>query len=385
MNLINLIFRNTLRHPLRTLLTILGMAIAVMAFSVIRSSIDAWYQNARTASPDLLITRNAISLIFDMPISYLDKVRNIDGVRAASHAQWFGGIYVDQSNFFPKFAVESETYFPLYPKYVIAPDQMAAWQAERNAVIVGRKLADRFGWKLGDNITLTGDIFPGQWEFVVRGIYTGRDERTNESTWFFHYDYLNERMRAESPARADYIGSMIIQIEDPTQAAAVSERVDALFVNSMAETKTETEEAFTLGFVSMSGSLISGLQVISIMVLGIVLLVLGNTMAMTARERINEYAVFKTLGFRAYHIVGLILGESVFIAFIGGLAGLGLTLLGMPLLRIALTNFLPSVPLETITLILGFLAAMLVGLLAAIFPTTKALRTTIVDGLRTID
>ncbi len=232
---------------------------------------------------------------------------------------------------------------------------------------------------------IVGDIYPGDWDFVIRGIYTGAKETTDESTWFFRFDLVDERMREEMPGRAGRVGWLIVQIDDPSQAAAISEQIDNLFANSLAETKTETEEAFTLSFIEMSGTIIFGLRIVSFLVIGIILLVLANTMAMTARERMNEYAVLKTLGFRPPHLIGLIFGESVLIAAFGGALGLILTSLTIPVLRSALSNFLPVIPFEGVTIVLAVIAAMVVGLLAAIFPTFKALRTTIVDGLRTID
>ncbi len=385
MNSLFLILRNSMRHPLRTGLTILGIAIAVMAFAVIRTSINAWYANAEAAAPNRLITRNAVSLVFPLPISYVEKAKKIAGVTAVSHSSWFGGVYVDPQNFFPKFAIDHENYLNLYPEFLVPADQLEAFRSERNAVIVGRKLADRFGWKIGDRVQIVGDIYPGDWDFVIRGIYAGRDANTDEATWVFRYDFLDERMKQDMPSRAGYIGTLVLQISNPDDAAKISEQVDALFINSSAETKTETEEAFTLSFISMSGQIITGLRIISFMVIGIILLVLANTMAMTARERLSEYAVLKTLGFRSYHIMTHIFGESMYIAILGGLLGIGLTFLVVPILGKALSNFLPTIVLAQTTLMYGMISALVVGLIAAIFPTAKALSTTIVDGLRRLE
>ncbi len=385
MKVLKLVTRNAARHKLRTFLTVLGLALAVMAFAVIRTTVSAWYAGAEASSPNRLITRNAVSMVFTLPLAYRDKIAAVDGVTGISHAQWFGGVYVDPKNFFPQFAVEHNTYFDLYPEFVIPPEQKEQFFAERNAVVVGRLLADRFGWSVGDPIRITGTIFPGDWDFVIRGIYTGAKENTDETAWFFRYDYLDERMRAEAPPRAGQVGNYIVQIADPTQAAAISETIDRMFDNSLAETLTETEEAFNLSFISMASSIVLGLQIISILVIGIILLVLGNTMAMTARERVNEYAVMKTLGFGSFHIAGVILGESMLIAAFGGLLGLAITFPINGLIKVALSNFFPIVNVELLTLGLGMAASLVVGMLAAIFPTIKALRTPIVDGLRIID
>ncbi|MDX9857414.1 MAG: ABC transporter permease [candidate division Zixibacteria bacterium] len=385
MRLLKIIYRNTLRHWLRTSLTVFGLAIAVVAFIVIRTTIDAWYAQSEAASPDRLVTRHAVSLTFFLPLAYASRIEDVDGVNMVSHASWFGGIYVEPKNFFANFAVDHTTYLDLYPEFQLSDEERTAFMSERNAAVVGRKLADRFGWQVGDRVQLQGTIFPGDWELVIRGIYTGARENTDESSMLFRWDFVDERMRSESPGRAGYVGTFIERIDDPSRAADISSKIDALFLNSIAETKTETEEAFNLSFVAMAGSIVLGLKAISILVIGIILLVLGNTMAMTARERVSEYAVMKTLGFRPIHIVGLIFGESLFIAAIGG--GLGI-LLAFPLgalVQIALSAFFPVYNIAVVTVLLASLAAFVVGLLAAVFPAIKAVRTPIVDGLRIVD
>jgi putative ABC transport system permease protein len=370
---------------LRTALTILGLAIAVMAFAVIRTAIDAWYAGANASSPNRLVVTNNISLVFPLPLAYREKLSQLDGVTGLSWAQWFGGTYVDPKNFFPQFAIDPETYLELYPEYLIPPGQKESFLKERNAVIVGRALADRFGWSVGDPIRLIGTIFPGEWDFVIRGIYTGETETTDESQWFMRYDYLDERMKIEAPPRAGQVGSFIIQIKDPLRAARMSATIDSLFVNSLAETKTQTEEAFQLSFVAMASSIVTGLRIVSFMVIGIILLVLANTMAMTARERISEYAVMKTLGFRPIHILGLIFGESLVIAGSGGLLGVIITFPINSLLAVQIKDYFPIFKLDIMTLVFGLVASLAVGFVAAVFPALKAVRTPIVDGLRIID
>jgi putative ABC transport system permease protein len=384
-NIFKLTFRNAGRHKLRTSLTIIGMAIAVMAFAVIRTAIEAWYSQASASSPNRLVANNSVSIIFTLPISYQPKIAAVPGVESVAHAQWFGGIYVDPKNFFPKFAVEAEPYLKMYPEFLLPAEQKETFLKERNAVIVGRRLADKFGFKVGDPVRIIGDIYPGDWDFVVRGIYTGAKENTDESSFIFHYAYVDERMRQEMPGRAGQVGWFMIKIDDPTRAAAISNEIDAMFENSAAVTKTQTEEAFALSFVAMSGSIIAGMQIVSIMVIAIVLLVLANTMAMTARERIGEYAVLKTLGFSTGHIVGLIFGESFFIAALGGALGIALTFPIVELMKVAMALYFSAFPLPLLTFILAGGSALVVGLLAAIFPAMKVLRTSIVDGLRVID
>ena len=380
-----LIMKNALRHPLRTSLTVLGLALAVLAFMMIRTFVDAWFAGAEAASPNRLVTRHAVSLTFFLPIAYEDKIASVDGVNGVAAATWFGGVYKDPSNFFAQFAVEHESYFDLVPEYVVPPEQMEAFNKERNAAIVGRALADRFGWALGDNVTLSGTIFPGDWEFVIRGIYTAGKEGIDENTWFHRWDYVDETLRQITPRRAGWVGSFSVGIDDPSRAAEISSTIDRLFANSQAETKTETEEAFIMSFIQMSDALIKGLNVISGLVVGVILLVLGNTMAMTARERVSEYALMKSLGFRTFHLVGLVFGESVFIALLGGFVGLLITVPIAGLAAMAIADFFPAFKVTAVTQILAMTAALVVGLLAALFPTLKAVRTPIVDGLRIIE
>ncbi|HQL24849.1 MAG TPA: ABC transporter permease, partial [candidate division Zixibacteria bacterium] len=281
MSVLRLIFRNAGRHKLRTFLTVLGLGIAVMAFTVIRSTIDAWYAGAEAASPNRLITRHAVSLTFFLPLSYADRIRKIEGVTAVSHASWFGGIYVNPKNFFAQFAIDPASYLEMYPEFIVPEDQREQFRRQRNGALVGRRLADRFGWSVGDAVRLTGTIFPGDWDFTIVGIYTGARENTDENSWFLRWDYIDERLRRETPVRAGYVGLFAVQIDDPGRAAEISGLIDGAFRNSSSETKTETEEAFNLGFVAMAGSIVLGLNVISLMVIGIIMLVLGNTMAMT--------------------------------------------------------------------------------------------------------
>ncbi|MBS1136223.1 MAG: transporter ATP-binding protein, partial [Proteobacteria bacterium] len=324
MYLIKLILKNALRHKLRTLLTLVGLIVAVVAFGLLQTVVGAWYAGAEGASSARLVTRNAISLVFPLPLTYRQKLRSVEGVRQVSNANWFGGIYKEAKNFFPQFAVDAPTYFQLYPEYVIAEDQMKAFLRDRRGAIVGRKLAQTYGFKLGDAVTLKGTIFPGNWEFVIRAIYDGRDARTDTSQFFFQWDYLNETLKKTVPRRANTVGVYVLELADPGRAAAVSREVDALFQNSIAETLTETEKAFQLSFVSMTEAIVVAIRAVSFLVIFIIMAVMANTMAMTARERLSEYATLKALGFGPGFLVRLITGESLAIALGGGLAGVAL-------------------------------------------------------------
>jgi putative ABC transport system permease protein len=385
MKVLKLVGKNSFRRKLRTFLTIIGLALAVMAFGLIRTFISAWYAGARAAAPDRLITRHSVSIIFTLPLAYKDQLEKIDGVEKVTYAAWFGGVYIDAKNFFPQFAVDRLTYFDVFPEFTVPPAQYEAYLQERTAVIVGRGLADRFGWKIGDVIPIIGTIYPGDWEFIIRGIYTGRDEDTDETFMIMRYDYLDEVMKRDWPSRAGQIGWYALKIDNPNRSAEISALVDTRYDNSMAETKTETEKEFQLGFIQMSGAIITGLQIISFLIIGVILLVLVNTMAMTARERVSENAFMRTLGFRGYHLAGMILGESLLIAAFGGLLGMALLAVVAKVVSIALSQFFPGFAPTSIIYISSISASFLVGLVAAIFPIYRALRINIVDGLRVVD
>ena len=383
MKVFKLIFKNALRHKLRTSLTIVGIAIAVMAFALLRTVVTAWYSGIEASAANRLITRQAVSFIFPLPYAYRDQIAKIPGVDQVTFANWFQGVYIDKNQFFARLAVDAETMFDVYPEFLLDPAEREAFRRERNSCIIGSELASRYKLKIGDVMNIDGDIYPGKWSFVVRGIYRPRDKATDATQMFFHWQYLDEQVRESTPPRAGQVGWYIIRIKDPAQAAAVSEQVDALFKNSRAETKTETERAFQQGFLAAASSIITAMNFMSFVIIGIIMLVVGNTMIMSARERTSEYAVFKTLGFSGGHLVGLILGESLLISFLGG--GLGL-LVSFPFVAgfeaVIPKGWFPVFTIEPITIILAGSSALVVGLLASLFPIQRALTTKIVDGLR---
>ncbi|MFA5834401.1 MAG: FtsX-like permease family protein [Bacteroidota bacterium] len=386
MKILKLIYKNLLRHKLRSLLTIMGISIAVLAFGLLRTVVTAWSYGVEAASADRLITRHAVAFIFPLPYSYKSEIENISGVKKVSFASWFQGIYKDQSfeNFFPRLAVDPETIFDVYSEFIVPPDQLAAFKKQRNSCVVGKKLAAQHGFKIGDVIPVKGDIYPGDWEFTVVGIYAGKDKTADETQMFFNWEYLNERNRQTGSFAIDQVGWYIVQIKNANEAATLSETVDALYANSSARTKTETEKAFQQSFVSLSGAIITSMEVISYVIIGIILMVLANTIIMAARERIREYAVLKTLGFTSFHVVGLIAGESLFISLIGGGSGLLLTFPVCQGFGEAFPTMFPvfEVQQATIAMAIGF--SLLVGVIASVFPAYRSAHMKIVDGLRQI-
>jgi putative ABC transport system permease protein len=384
MYVLRLIVKNALRHKLRTALTAVGIVVAITAFGLLRTVIDAWYAGANASSSARLVTRNAVSLVFSLPLTYAQKIRSVDGVAAVSWANWFGGVYVSERNFFAQFAVDVPSYLDIYPEFVLTPEEKRAFLADRQGAIVGRKLADQYGWKVGDPIPLRGTIFPGTWTFNLRGIYAGATRTTAESQMLFHWGYLNETVKKRFPRRADQIGVFVVKLKDPDEAATVSQAIDATFRNSLAETLTETENAFQLGFVSMSEAILLAIQAVSFVVIVIIMAVMANTMAMTARERGAEYATLKALGFGGAFVSLLVFGESLLIALTGGLAGAALTFPVATSFREALGQFFPIFYVSRETVVLQIGAAFVVGVVAAVFPAWRASRQSVVEGLRAI-
>ena len=384
MYILKLLLRNAFRHKLRTGLTILSITIAILAFGLLRTFVGSWYAGVKASSANRLVTRNAISLIFPLPLSYKDKIRQIDGVKEISYGNWFAGIYKDEKNFFANYAIEAKNYMKLYPEFIVPPDQKEAFLRDRKGCVVGRKLVEQYHWKIGDMITLKSALFPGKWEFVLRGIYHGRNESTDERVFFFHWDYVNEALKKAASRRADQVGWYVVEVADPNRAAEVAQAIDKTFKNSLAETLTETEKAFFLSFISMADAIIVAIQLVSFVVIVIIIAVAANTMAMTARERIGEYAIFKTLGFKGWRIAGMIVGESLLITTIGCIIGIAFTPPAAKEFSKLVGTYFPAFRVEVDTIYMDIGAAFLVGLCAAIIPTWRALKIRIADGLRRI-
>jgi putative ABC transport system permease protein len=384
MFLFKLLLRNAFRHPLRTGLTLLGLTVAICAFGLLRTVNEAWYAGVQASSAVRLVSRSAISLTFPLPKSYADRIKGVEGVSSVSWANWFGGVYQTERNFFPQFAVEPASYLKLYPEYVLTDDEKAAFLRDRSGAIAGRKLAEQYGWKLGDTIPIRGTIFPGTWNFTLRGIWDGAQANTDEGQLLFHWQLLNESVKKRFPKRGDSVGVYIVGIQDPNRAAEVSQAVDLLFKNSLAETLTETESAFQLSFVSMSETILVAIEAVSFIVVIIILAVMANTMTMTARERLAEYATLKALGFGPSFVSRLLLGESLLIATLGGALGMAISFPLASAFGKAVGNILPAFALSDTTLLLQALAALAVGFIAAAWPAWQMSRIDIVNGLRHI-
>jgi putative ABC transport system permease protein len=374
---LKLIFKNVFRAKLRTALTITGLIVAIVAFGLLQTVVDAWYAGANASSGTRLVTRNAISLVFPMPVYYRERMRSVEGVKNVSYSQWFGGIYKEPKNFFPQFAIDHTNYLEMFPEFITKPEELLAFKRDRQGAMVGRKLADQFGWKIGDT------IFQGNWQFTVRGIFDGKDETTITRQFFMHWDYINEDIKRRFPRRGDQIGAFNIEIKDASRAADISKEIDGLFRNSLAETLTETEKAFQLGFVAQSEAIVVAIRTVSFVVIFIIMAVVANTMAMTARERIAEYATLKVLGFSPLYVAALVFGEAMVLALTGAALGILLT---FPMAQgfasspagaaFAVFAVTPS------TVQLQIICALVVGVVAALVPSWRSARVNIVDGLR---
>jgi putative ABC transport system permease protein len=380
-----IIVKSAFRNRLRTTLTAFGVAIAIVAFLFLRTFISAWYAGANASSSDRMVVRNKISIIFPLPLSYVDKIKQIPGVEEVSYDNWFGGIYIDERNFFAQFAAD-DGLFKLYPEAVVAPEQLEAYMQDRTGALVGERLADKYKWKLGDKVTLKGAIYPGDWNFTVRGIYSSTNKNFDVSTMFFHWKYLNEGM--EERLR-NQIGVVILKVKSGVDSSQVAGAVDRTFNNSLAETRTESEKQFQLEFISMASAIIDAIQVISIVVLIILMLILGNTLAMATRERTTEYAVMRAIGFRPAHVVWLVLGEGFVIAAFGVALGVAMA---APVLKFfaqiferLMGGFLGAFDLDPKAIALAIGVSLALGMLASVIPAWRSGRLKIVDALRRIE
>ncbi len=379
-----LVVRNAFRHKLRTGLTVVGIVVAITAFGLLRTIVDAWYAGANASSSARLVTRSSVSLVFPLPLTYAQKMRQVAGVQSVSWANWFGGVYISERNFFPQFAIDAPSYLDMYPEFILSPAQRKAFLTDRKGAIVGRKLADEYGWRVGDQIPLRGTIYPGTWTFNLAGIYDGADKGTDQSTMYFHFDLLNETIKKLYPRRGDQAGVFVVQLRDPAQAAEVSAAIDATFKNSLAETLTETEKAFQLSFVAMTEAILLAIQAVSFVVIVIIMAVMANTMAMTARERSAEYATLKALGFSGAFVATLIFAESVGIALFGGLIGIAVTFPIAAAFAEQMGTLFPIFFVSEETVLMQATAAALVGVVAAALPAWRTARVRIVDGLRAV-
>jgi len=386
MTLGTLIVRNVRRHTLRVVLTALGIATVILAFNLIVTTVQAWYAGVEASVPNRLITRHAASLSIHLPLAYRDRIASIDGVTGVTYANWFGGVYREAKGFFPQFAVDPASFLDLHQELLVTDEERESFLSDRRGCVIGRRLAEQYGWKIGDVIALKGTLYPGDWEFVVRGIYRGADTSVDETWMLLRWDYMNERRQQFDPDRAGTVGWYVVRIAEPGLAGRVTRILDAEFSNSAAETRTETEQAFQAGFVAMSGAIISALKLLAIVLNGITILVLANTLVMAVRERTREYAVLRALGFRSSHVTALVTGEALLIALLGSVLGIALTIPGTHLygavVSSKLGNFFQHLDLSPGTLLLSASITLCIAVCASAVPIVRLLRAKVAEDLR---
>jgi putative ABC transport system permease protein len=380
---LHLLWRNLLRRKVRTTFTFLSIVVAFFLFGLLMAVKKGFESGIEIAGQSRLLTIHKVSLIQLLPIRYLGQIQSTPGVEMATHSSWFGGVYQDPKNFFAQMAADPEAFLAIYPEYVLPAEQKAAWIATRTGAIVGRKLAARFDWELGDKVPIQPTFWrprdggPDAYEFDIVGIYSGATPDVDETQFFFQHEYLMQRM-----GDVGMVGWYIVKVSDPAAADTVAHAIDAQFANSPAETKTTTEKAFMQGFAKQIGDTGAILMAIVGVVFFVILLIAGNTMAQAVRERTNELGVLKTLGFTDRGVMGLVLAEGLLLAGLGGLLGLGLIQLAIPGLRPLLETFLPVLYVPPAALGWGVALAAVLGLAASGLPAYFAQRLSIVEALR---
>ena len=380
MKFLPLVLANLGRHKRRTALTVASVALALFLFASLRTVVTTIAATAQFGGARRLVTTNATGIVFPLPLAYANRLAAVPGVEAVSWANWFGGRYGDGKRFFANFAVDAESYLAMYPELQLPPDQRAAWLQDKSSAIIGKRLLDVFGWRLGQNVTLQGTIFPGDWTFTIRGVYTPSDAVLNDDMLLFHHALLDERI-----GRAGIAGWYVLQIDDPDNAATIARAIDDQFRNSSDPTKTGTEQAFNASFATMWGNVSLLMGTIGMAVVFAILLVTANAMMMSARERSGEVAVLKTIGFPDRTVFGLVMLEAGVITLSGALIGLGGAKLLYKGTNFNAAGFLPGFDVTRGTLLLGLGVALLLMLASGLVPALQAARVPVVQALRRVE
>ena len=395
MNCIPYVLKHLRRNWVRTASTVAGLALCIFLICVLQTVLDSIRKTTEDANPARIVTRHAVSLTFNMPLAYKPRIQAMPGVQRVAVSNWFGGIYRDMKDFFPNFAVESEDYFPMYPEYRIAPDQYRDYLQDMQGALIGRDVAAKYGFRVGDQFQMESMIPPyrvgGPLKFVVRGIYDAdpsRQSSVNLGMMFFHFKYLNETIRGRDGAGGySGAGTFNVQVSNPNQAPAVMRAIDNNFENSDVQTRTETEGAFLAGFIALVGNLVTLLNAVGLAVAFTILLVTANTMSMAVRERRTEIAVLKTLGFTGGRVMALVIVEALALGALGGGIGVLLAeaavgnLAALPFMGLLLGNF-PTLVVSPYVAVVTFSAAVLLGGGAGFIPALGAYRARITDMLR---
>jgi len=379
MKFAKLVFKNILRNKLRTLLTVLSLVVSLFLIVTLGTILTEFDRNTQESNPLRLMSRHAVSLGFVLPMAHVERIRAVPGVKNAMEFNWFGGIYKDERNFFANFAVDAKRLRDIFPELKMSDEEWQAFINDKQGAIVGQKLVTLYGFTPGQRVTLKSPIYNQSVEFIIRGVCTGGDEKT----LFFHSDYINELVPAWAKDQASMIS---ILANTPEDVPRISQAVDSMFANSDAPTKTETEKEFALSFQSMMGGVKQFMYYIMAAITFSLLLVMGNTMAMSVRERTKEVGTLKAIGFQRGTIAGLFLAEALVLACIGGLIGVG----GAEVLyrSFPFGTYIPFfsqfIPTGT-TLLTAFLLALLVGLVSVAYSAYRVSGLTIAEALRSTE
>lgn len=390
MRLATLGVRNVVRSRFRSIMTVLGVAVAILAFVMLRTVLSAWTMASEFAAKDRVVTRHKVSFIMALPGKYLDEVQQIEGVQSAAAANWFGGKDPKHPNeFFGSMAVEPASFLNVYDEIVVAPDQREQWESTRTGALVGDALAKKMGWKVGDKVTLQGTIFTGDWQFQISGVYTTSRKSMDRMSFFFHYDYLNEWIKQNMPTGADSVGWVTSRIDRGHQPAEMAKRIDAHFEERDVQTMSQDERAFQTSFLGMISAILKALDVVSVVIMIIMMLILGNTIAMGVRERTHEYGVLRAIGFLPRHLMIFVFGEAAAIGILGGIVGLAISYPvvegGMGrFLEENMGSFFPYFRIAPETAVASLALALVLGLLAAALPAYQASKLDVVGALRSV-
>ena len=378
-----LILANLFRKKFRLVLTIGSFAVALFLFALLGVVNDAFTRGADVVSADRLVTINRTSIINTVPLSYRDEILRIPGVKYITHNNWFGGVYQDPKNFFPQFVIDPENQRQVFPELIVSDDQWNTFLKDRQGAIVGAVTMKRFGWKIGDRIPITTTLYGlagKRMEFNIDGVYHGQKREDDETQFWLQWEYFKESIPASMKGQ---VGWYVIRIVNPDDAPRIAKAIDNAYLNSPYETRTETESAFAQGWVKQFGNIKFLIMSIGTVVFFTLLLVTGNTMAISVRERTNELGVLKAIGFSDRAVLGFILGESMVIA-VAGCIGLLLALGAIPALSRAMAGLLPPLFVTAKTLVYGVVAALVVGFASGILPAYGAMRMRVVNALRRV-
>jgi putative ABC transport system permease protein len=387
MTLVGLAVRNLGRNKFRLVLTALGVAVAIVTFLLLRTVVWAWTTGAEFAAKDRIATRHKVTFVMSLPRRYVEDVRNAPHIKAVTWANWFGGKDPRHDrDFFGTIAVDTATYFQVYDEMKVPPDQMETWLHDKQGAIVGDALAKKLGYKVGDKVTLQSGIFAGDWEVKIDGIYTTTAKSVDRSTLLFHWDYMNDGI---APNRRDKVGWIVSRVDDPAHTADIAVGLDHRFEEAETPTLSMDEHSFQTSFLAMFSAILTAMDLVSAVILLIMTLILGNTIAMGVRERTNEYGVMRAIGFLPGHVAMWVVGESLVMGLLGGVLGVGIA---WPFINLGvgrfieenMGNFFPYFRLETTNMLLGLALAALLGAAASALPAWQASRLKIIDAVRRV-